>query len=198
MVKAISIVILFIFMLSGCGTQNREADSGNKNLVKVKNSTIQEVDRDTGQEASKHLVELATGIPKVRDATAVVLGNYAIVGIDVDSNIDRSEVGSIKYSVAESLKDDPHGARAVVVADPDLNARLKEIAEDVKNGRPIRGIMNELADISGRLIPEVPADIIEPKQNPRKSTEDPKKGLNPSEKQELEKEQQDQSKHMKD
>lgn len=195
--KRIGTVILLICIISGCGVQNRDADSDNKNLVQVKNTTIQEVDQETGQKISKHLVDLATGIPKVKDATAVVLGNYAIVGIDVDSNIDRSEVGSIKYSVAESLKDDPHGARAIVIADPDLNVRLKEIAGDIKNGQPIRGIMNELADISGRLIPEIPSEIIEPKQNTKKSTEDPKKGLNPSEKQELEKEQEDQSKHMK-
>ncbi len=196
--KRIGTVILFIFIISGCGVQNRDADSNNNNLVHVKNTTIQEVDRKTGQEVSKHLVDLVTGIPKVKDATAVVVGNYAIVGIDVDSNIDRSEVGSIKYAVAESLKNDPHGANALVIADPDLYARVKEVAKDIKDGRPIQGIMNELADISGRLIPEIPADIIEPKQNTRKSTEDPKKGLNPSEKQELEKEQDDQSKHMKD
>ena len=61
----------------------------------------------------------------MNDATAVVLGPYAIVGIDVNKNLDRSEVGSIKYSVAESLKNDPYGARAVVVADPDMNARVK-------------------------------------------------------------------------
>ena len=55
------------------------------------------------------------------------LGRYAIVGIDVNSKIERSQVGSIKYSVAESLKKDPHGARAVVVADADTMQRLKEI-----------------------------------------------------------------------
>ena len=78
-------------------------------------------------------------------------------------NLDRSEVGSIKYSVAESLKNDPHGARAVVVADPDLNARLKEVTEDIRIGEPIQGILNELADISGRLMPEIPADLVNPK-----------------------------------
>jgi YhcN/YlaJ family sporulation lipoprotein len=194
--KVIGIILIFIILLGGCGTQNKTMDNGKQNLIHVKNSTIQQVDRNTGQEISKHLVDLATGIPNVRDATAVVLGNYAIVGIDVDSDIDRSKVGSIKYSVAEVLKNDPQGARAVVIADPDLTARLKEISQDIKNGNPISGIMNELSDISGRLIPEVPADMINPKT--KNSTENPKKQLNNSEKQQLEKEQQDQSKHQKD
>lgn len=183
-------------MLAGCGAQNKAVDNGRDNLVKVKNSTIQEVDRETGQQISKHLVDLATGVPNVRDATAVVLGNYAIVGIDVDQNIDRSQVGSIKYSVAESMKNDPHGARAIVIADPDLNARLREIAGDIRNGQPVSGIMNELSDITGRLMPEVPADMLNPKG--RNATENPKKEMNTQDSRKLEKEQDDQSKGHKD
>lgn len=188
-----------ILALVGCGTQNNAANDERQNLVKVKNSTIEEVDRETGQKVSKHLVDLATSVPNVRDATAVVLGNYAIVGIDVDRNIERSQVGSIKYSVAESLKNDPHGARAVVIADPDMTARLREVAEDIRAGNPISGIMNELSDISGRLMPEVPADMIEPKaKNGKNATENPKKEMNNQDSKQLEKEQDDQSKHHKD
>ena len=40
---------------------------------------------------------------------------------------------------------------------------LKEVSEDIRNGKPIQGILNELADISGRLMPEIPADLINPK-----------------------------------
>ncbi len=160
-----------------------------------KTVTLKSVDRQTGQEISKHLVELATSIPNVNDATAVVLGRYAIVGIDVNSKLERSQVGSIKYSVAESLKKDPHGASAVVVADADTMQRLKEINGDIKRGRPIQGIMEELADIAGRLMPEIPADIIDP--NPKKATEEPKKKLPKGEQKKLEEEQEDQSNHHK-
>jgi YhcN/YlaJ family sporulation lipoprotein len=195
--KKIWIAFAFILMLVGCGVQNNATNNNERqNLVNVKNSTIQEVDRETGQKVSKHLVELATGVPDVHDATAVVIGNYAIVGIDVDKNIERSKVGSIKYSVAESLKNDPHGARAIVIADPDLNARLKEVAADIREGNPVSGIMNELSDISGRLMPEIPADMIEPKS--RNATENPKKDMNKQDSQKLEKEQDDQSQHKKD
>lgn len=194
--KHTCIAIALVLMLVGCGTQNNATDNERENLVKVKNSTIQEVDRETGQQVSKHLVELATGVPNVRDATAVVVGNYAIVGIDVDKNVERSEVGSIKYSVAESLKNDPHGARSVVIADPDLTARLKEVADDIRDGNPISGIMNELSDISGRLMPEIPSDMVEPKA--KDATENPKKGMGKQDSKQLEKEQDDQSLNHKD
>ncbi|WP_425481991.1 YhcN/YlaJ family sporulation lipoprotein [Cytobacillus depressus] len=176
--------------------QSQEKPSQKQNLVNVKNSAIQEVNRTTGQQIAARLVNLATSIPNVNDATAVVLGRYAIVGIDVNDKLERSEVGAIKYSVAESLKHDPDGARAIIVADPDMNARLREIAGDIRDGKPIRGIMDELADIAGRLMPEVPADIIEP--TPRNAPEVPKKKLNPSEQQKLENQQEEQSNHLKD
>jgi len=93
------------------------------------------------------------------------------------------------------LKKDPYGANAAVVADPDITARLKEISADIKNGQPLQGIMNELADIAGRLIPEIPADIINPK--PSKGLEEPKNKLNNKEKNSLEKKQDKQSNYHK-
>ncbi|MBY0120845.1 YhcN/YlaJ family sporulation lipoprotein [Bacillus sp. S/N-304-OC-R1] len=189
---------LAVLLIAGCGfnnNQTKENNNGN-NLVNVKNSTIQEVDRTTGQQTARRLVKLASSIPNVNNATAVVLGRYAIVGLDVNKNLERSEVGAIKYSVAESLKNDPDGARAIIIADPDINARLREISDDIQNGRPIQGIMNELADIAGRLMPEIPADIIDPK--PKNAPEEPKKQMNEQEGRKLEKQQEEQSNHYKD
>ncbi|MFF2445989.1 YhcN/YlaJ family sporulation lipoprotein [Neobacillus sp. NPDC058068] len=184
-------------LLGGCNTDKHKemAKSENHSLVNVKNSYIESVDRKSGQQISKHLVQLATSIPGVNDATAVVIGRYAIVGIDVNAKLDRSQVGSIKYSVAESLKKDPHGANAVVVADADTTARLKEIQADIKKGKPIRGIMEELADVAGRLMPEIPGDLITP--SPKKATEKPDKKLPANEEDKLKKEQEDQSNHHK-
>jgi YhcN/YlaJ family sporulation lipoprotein len=196
--RILYLIVISLFLISGCNNNNKEvAENQNQNLVRVKNTNIPEVDRSTGQDIAQHLVDLTSRIPNVKDATAVVLGPFAFVGIDVDSDMERSQVGSLKYTVAESLKKDPHGARAVVIADPDITARLKEIAEDIENGAPIQGIANELADISGRLMPEIPADIVEPKSK-KESTQDPKKQLNESEGKKLENKQDEQSNHHKD
>lgn len=187
--------VSFILLLAACNGLNNANKDENGEKVKVQNSTIQEVDRQSGQKISRHLVDLTTHIPNVDDAAAVVVGRYAIVGIDVNDKMERSEVDTVKYTVAEALKKDPHGARAVVVADPDITARLKEMSQDIQNGEPIQGIMNELSDITGRIMPEVPADMIDPQsKNP---TEDPKKELGPKEKKKLEKDQEQQSNYHK-
>jgi YhcN/YlaJ family sporulation lipoprotein len=193
--KKTLIITALCLILAGCSTKKELTNNENASYVKVKNSYIESVDRKTGQEISKHLVSLATSIPNVNDATAVVLGRYAIVGIDVNAKIDRSQVGSIKYSVAESLKKDPYGAKAVVVADADTTQRLKEIQTDINKGRPIQGIMEELADVAGRLMPEIPGDLITP--SPKNATEKPDKKLPEKDKKKLEKEQEDQSNHYK-
>lgn len=197
------LLILFLFLLSGCTNNNVENSQQSENrenpphVTNVKNSTIQEVDRKTGQDIAKRLVTLATSIENVNDATAVVIGRYALVGVDINADLDRSEVGSIKYAVAESLKNDPDGANAIIIADPDLNARLKEIGEDIQNGKPIKGIFNELADISGRLIPEIPADMI--KNEPDRDLKNPNENLNNEEEKELKKDQDEQSNnHIRD
>lgn len=194
--KKLLMLTCLLLILAACNNNTNNAQNNEKqSLVNVKNSNIEEVDRQTGQEISKRLVELATSIPNVHDATAVVIGRYAIVGIDVNSKIERSQVGSIKYSVAESLKEDPHGARAIVIADADTNQRLKEISADIEKGRPIQGIMEELADVAGRLMPEIPGDMIDP--NPKNAPEEPKKKLSDDKKKSLEQDQEDQSNHYK-
>lgn len=198
MINKTLIGVVIIFSLVAC-TNNNEAQNNEKtenNLVHVKNQVQDRNEKNSTKQIAKNLVQLASSVENVNDATALVVGNVAIVGIDVNSKIDRSRVGTIKYSVAESLKHDPHGANAIVIADPDTNVRLREMANEIQQGRPISGIMNELSAIIGRLMPELPADIFE--QAPEKPTNTNNNQLPEGDKKELNQEQQDQSKnHMK-
>ncbi|RIW29469.1 YhcN/YlaJ family sporulation lipoprotein [Bacillus salacetis] len=199
--KKMIFLLVFAALISGCNQQNNQTAFDNERNgdsarpINVENSSIQHKQNESSQEVSRNLVRIAGSVPNVKDATAVVLGRYAFVGIDIDAEVERSEVGTIKYSVAEALKDDPHGAKAMIIADPDLYARLKEVGHDIENGRPVQGILNELSDIAGRLMPEVPKDTqqMNPDQAPDKSNN----SAGNSEENELEKEQQDQSNNYK-
>jgi YhcN/YlaJ family sporulation lipoprotein len=199
MKKRLLVLFIVILAISGCNNQprniSREEDDKSQ-IIHVKDSADIHVDRKTGQEVSAHLVELATRVPNVNDATAVVLGPYAVVGIDVNSDLDRARVSTIKYSVAESLKNDPYGATAVIIADADSFVRLEEMGRDIQRGRPIAGIMEELAEIVGRVIPEIPIDLKEPTApNP---TEQNNSQLPKDQQKELEEKQQEQSNNQKD
>ena len=187
-------IILATMIIGGC-SQNEQGQGSNTNqgpkVTEVKNTNIQEPTRESGQQIATRLTDLAVKVPHVNDATAVVLGKYAIVGIDVDKDIERSQVGTIKYSVGEILQNDPYGAYATIVADPDMNERIREVAADIKKGHPIRGILNELSDITSRIIPEVPGDPL--KQSPTKTIDNQKQSVDNQDKQKLEKEQNKQS-----
>lgn len=115
-------------------------------------------DGQTQQDLTAHLEELAKRIPQVENARCVVIGKTAILGIYVDPKLERAKVDSIKYSVAEALRKDPRGVNAYVTADMAVGERIREVQEHMKAGRPFTGFAEELGDIIGRIIPQMPKD----------------------------------------
>lgn len=174
-------LILFIFVLSilaGCNKspQNEASppQNNNRHEVRVKQTVPPKRDIKQPENIAYRLEKLAERIPKVNDATCVVIGNTAVVGINIDGNLDRSHVGTVKYSVAEALRKDPYGVHAIVTADMDLAQRIREIRKDIDNGRPVAGFAEEMADIIGRIVPQLPRDIL-PQDNPPAESEDSRK-----------------------
>jgi YhcN/YlaJ family sporulation lipoprotein len=182
---------IIMLLIAGCQNQETQQQNNmdNQRPIKVKQSYDGEKKQLSRDEISKHLVDLATRVPEVNEATAVVAGNYAVVGIDVKKDLDRSKVSSIKYSVAEALRHDPYGAMAVVTADPDIVERLKGMSDRIQDGEPLTGILDELAAIVGRIMPEVPAKIKDKSENP---TEKNDQQLPKNKENQLDKEQKDQ------
>ncbi|HDR5272480.1 YhcN/YlaJ family sporulation lipoprotein [Bacillus cereus] len=194
--KTLIYILMLCFVITGCsiGKKDNPNEKPEQKNVSMKNVNYTNKLNKPNEKAADHLASLAASVPGVNDATAVVVGKYAIVGIDVKAKLDRTRVESIKYSVAESLKNDPDGANAVVVADVDTYERLKQIGKQIKKGKTGKtgeGILDELAAIVGRVMPQVPNDMIENREtNPIKDND---KQLPKDEKQELRKEQDDQS-----
>ncbi|AKM18388.1 YhcN/YlaJ family sporulation lipoprotein [Geobacillus sp. FSL K6-0789] len=182
-----------LLLLGGCNVGNsNEANDGDRSLVRVRNTVDEQVENKSGQEIARRIAEIANRVPNVHDATAIVVGKYAIVGIDVGANVDASRVGTIKYSVAEALQKDPYGANAIIIADPDLYTRVRNIGRQIDEGRPVQAFMNEIADIVGRVMPEVPSDLFETTPNP---TEENDGQLNNQEERQLNEHQEKQSNH---
>ncbi|MGM0860150.1 hypothetical protein C6W24_08510 [Bacillus atrophaeus] len=203
--RILFIIIQAVLVLSACANQqgdskqhlqNDSARQENSKPIHVKNTSQETADNTSRPDIAKHLVKVTERVPEVKDATAIVLGRYAVVGIDVDDTLERSKVETIKYSVAQALKNDPYGANAAVVADPDTVSRLQEMGREITAGRPVTGILDELAAIVGRVLPEVPNDVTD---NEKESQiEHNNDQLNQKQEKELDQEQNDQSdNHMK-
>lgn len=166
---------LAVGLLAGCGNNANRDDTSpspqnnagvtaqqNKNNNTVKKEILDD------EAVAARLEKLASGIPGVRSARCVILGNTAIIGIDVEEKLERSRVGTLKYSVAEALRKDPYGVDAFVTADMDLSARIREIRGDIDKGRPVAGFAEELADIIGRIVPQMPRDL-EPERHEKQN-----------------------------
>ncbi|MBG9945576.1 hypothetical protein ABD77_23325 [Brevibacillus formosus] len=166
-VKRIMIYCLgFSLLLTACMSGNNppanQAGQQPKHAThtqRVQQTAPEPAYNQSSQATADRLAQLATRVKRVHSATAVVLGKYAVVGITVDPDLDRPEVGVIKYTVAEALKEDPQGANAVVTADPAIVQRLQEMRDDIRRGHPVAGVTEELADIVGRIIPQLPRSV---------------------------------------
>ncbi|WP_077622149.1 YhcN/YlaJ family sporulation lipoprotein [Sediminibacillus massiliensis] len=159
--------ISLILVMTGCQQEESLPEQENQNpTIQVKDSDPNNQEREnySNEEIADHLANLASEVPNVNDAASVVAGPYAVVGIDVDKDLDRSRVGTIKYSVAEALYHDPYGKTAVVVADADGAERIRMMADKVAQGHPIQGIVDELSAIVGRYMPEFPINEDQPQE----------------------------------
>lgn len=160
--RQLSIFILIISLISACSTGNQNSNMEQQNVQ----DGSYHLENYSLNAHAEHLEKLAERIPQVHHATCVILGPIAIVGIDVDGKLEREKVDTIKYSVAETLRNDPLGLQAVVTADIDMYQRLVEIREHARNGRPIAGFANELADMIGRIMPQLSNETIPQTEHP--------------------------------
>ena len=129
-----------VLILSACSQKNEPpADNASPSpnqppqTVKVRQTAPNEK-KDQSSAVANRLVTIAQNVPNVKGASAIVLGKYTIVGVDLDPTLDRGRTGTIKYTVAQALKEDPQGANALVTADPDITQRIRELNEDLQNG----------------------------------------------------------------
>ncbi|GEN30306.1 YhcN/YlaJ family sporulation lipoprotein [Cerasibacillus quisquiliarum] len=188
------IIILCFLLLTGCLNEEnqRSLNERNERFLRVEQSIESNEQNITNTKIANHLRDIAVQSPQVKNATALVIGPYAVVGIDVNKKLDRSRVGTIKYTVSEALRNDPYGKTAVVIADADINQRLINMKDKINEGYPVQGIIEELAAIIGRYMPDLPA----PQQVP--SQPDQNKDILPEDnKEELDNIQDEQSNHEK-
>ncbi|GGJ87035.1 putative lipoprotein YlaJ [Lentibacillus kapialis] len=169
---------LSLILLIGCQQNNEqslpEEDDQDNHFLQVEDSQPIEQQDLNNQEIASHLANVAGDVPDVKDATSVVAGPYAVVGIDVDKDLDRSRVGTIKYSVLEAMHEDPYGKTAVVVADGDVVQRLRTMGNKIAQGYPVQGFIDELSAIVGRYMPDFPINEDRPDEGDQNKKSVPK------------------------
>lgn len=116
--KVYACIMLLSLVLTACGVSRQEQNIREHSVPNGPAAhPVEDVARlpqeANATEQADHLAKIARRVNGVANANCVVLGNTAIVGIDVDGKLERADVGTIKYSVAEAIHKDPDGLNSL-------------------------------------------------------------------------------------
>lgn len=106
------------------------------------------------------------GIPGVDDATVVISGNTAYVGVDTNQDLRgtgrniaygnaNNDVSTIKQQCAQRVRANNPNVRTVYVStDANFLERLRRVGDGVRNGSAVDSFRNELDGLVRGLTPE--------------------------------------------
>lgn len=103
---------------------------------------------------AEQIAEKIERLNNINEAYVLISGNTAIVGVDMDRNVQGQITNDLKARIEKIVKDTANNIKNVsVTADPDLLTRIEKMAEDIANGRPITGFAEQFQEILRRIAP---------------------------------------------
>ncbi|MGI6145066.1 MAG: YhcN/YlaJ family sporulation lipoprotein [Peptococcia bacterium] len=103
---------------------------------------------------AEDLAEKISEMKDVNSATVVISENQAWVGVDLASGLEDEMTDEMKNEITSLVKkEDKEIDTVYVTADADAVTRIKNIARDVADGKPISGFIDELNEIGRRITP---------------------------------------------
>lgn len=152
--KKVIVVIFSIHLLIAC-TPNKPNEA---EMAPVEQTRYEQNGQASNTDIANHLAGIASNVPHVNDAETLIVGPYVAVAIDIDEDIDDTRVGTVKYTVSEALQHDKYGKTAIVIAEANMTDRFREMQGKIKEGQPIQGVLDELAEIVNRYMPTFPVE----------------------------------------
>ncbi|QQY80583.1 YhcN/YlaJ family sporulation lipoprotein [Keratinibaculum paraultunense] len=101
-----------------------------------------------------NIAEKITNLKEINSASVLISGNSCIVGVDIKNNIEGKMTTDLKQKIERIVRNTDNSIKYVsITADPDLYTRIRNMAADIANGRPISGFANEFEEILRRITP---------------------------------------------
>lgn len=127
---------------------NRNANNGGTGDTRIIGST--NANRSEADKLSARLSKIQ-GVDK---AYVVVMGNTALIGLNLKDKIGADQAKKIKDEAANKAEDRKRIVKAYVTSDPDLVQRIQKVAKGITSGRPITDFFEEIRTILDRLKPQ--------------------------------------------
>lgn len=143
-------------LYGGYGVDYRNIGGSNNSA----NYGLNNTGRTSQASGIERAVEQMTG---VRDATVVVSGNTAYVGLDTSGSMNGQNISygsttgtsALKQACARRVKaSNPQIQTVYVSTDPNFINRLRRVGDGVNSGNPVTSFRKDLSDLVRGLIPE--------------------------------------------
>lgn len=173
----LSAVLLFAscLLFTGCSSeQNRQnTPSDNNQTPSTQNSTgmdsdlngttntrgVKENDSTTEtnslhMRAEKIADAIVDELDAVKDARVIISEKMAYVSVSIAETADADTSKTLKEEIGQIVKEtDTEIEDVYVMEDADTFTRMKEMAEDIANGKPVSGFVEELNTMFTRVMP---------------------------------------------
>lgn len=158
-------LVLSMFSMAACGpnTANKAANqvgnTANATGAAVRNALNTNPNRagvDNGRRlhAEKRIADKVVRTGLVRQASALVLGDTAYIGVVQNEGVHGDLTAAHKTRIADAVKkQDPTIKMVYVSANPDVYSHFQTFAADLAAGRPVSGFWNSFRGIVTRVWP---------------------------------------------
>lgn len=110
--------------------------------------------RNNNVALARKIADRVEDIEVVNRAYVLISGDMAIVGVDMDSNLEGQVTNALKQRIERAVKKvDNNIVNVGVTADPDLLTRIRNMFKDMDDGNPIEGFVDEFQEIFRRITP---------------------------------------------
>lgn len=122
--------------------------------VEKRNLNVFDIEYNTKR--AQYIAEAISKTPLVEETTVVITGNTALVGVDLASSINESQVNQLKKSIEEkTFVTDASLKNVSVTVSPEIVERISDISRNLSQGKPINGLAEEISSIIRRITPTV-------------------------------------------
>ncbi len=147
----LTVLALVIASLAGCMPMRRPAPTPTPNTPVAPQPDQQNVQATVAD----RVVKLVNAMPEVKSSYALVVGNVAMVGVDLRDQLSGDKENELKSRIsANTKKEIPELAEVWVTSDPDLVTRIRDLAGRISRGEPITGFFDEITNIAKKLQPQ--------------------------------------------
>lgn len=159
--KVISILLITllafsIMAFSACGTQQRPGPTNPNTPAPNTPAPSTPIGPADDNKQADRIAESITKMEEINSATVVLAENRAWVGVDLKAQSTNEVTDNVKEEITRMVKSADSSIDTVyVTADADTVTRLRNMARDIGEGRPVSGFMNQLEQIAKRVAPSM-------------------------------------------